>query len=255
MMNELVNEYYSKLASANQATGEDAAIAAHTPYFLKVAEANNIDVNALAQDEAAFASVWNETVKMASEEEEESDEEKAKREHAEKKASVEKLAQWDMQGRVMAQSFLDELNKVAAPEQLELPGVKEKGRLGKLVERGKDLAGKTKDLIKKHPYAAGGIAAGTAALGGGAAYLATRNRKKKASAFEVEAAKLASAYLINANYDESQVVDALNGVLSAGGPASENQLKIASADYENALIIRAHEYVESVGVPVDWSRV
>jgi len=103
--------------------------------------------------------------------------------------------------------------------------------------------------VKGNPGKAG-LAAGGAALLGGGAYLA--GRKKESSAFDVEAAKLASAYATSAGWD---AVDALNNVLAEGSLDSQNHLKIASADYDTGLRIRAHEYLEAVGIPVDWNQV
>lgn len=139
--------------------------------------------------------------------------------------------------------------KAHAPDNPNaLHGAKKPGKLTmlgrKVEEKAKDVAA----FAKKHKTTAA-IAAGALAAGAGAGALASR--KKEAGAFEVEAAKLAFE-LAQELYDNEQLADRLNEKLAEGG-LPENE-KLASADFETALAVRAHEYLEAIGVPVDWNQ-
>lgn len=272
---------------------EEQVKLAEAQLFAKLAKDQGIDLNAL--DAEDIQTLWDHVFsKEASEEEgeakeegesekepeeakkdEEEKKEAAAREHAVKVAHAEEEARAVQLGQVMAYSYVDTLDKIAAERAAAATdgdeGSKEASAMGKMMAardavkgavgkgkamagaaaaKGKEVGGKAADFAKAHPKSVGGAAAGAAAAGAGGAYLASR--KKQASALSpidelalVQAVKIAADAGLDAEVAEARV----NAVATLG---LEESSKLASK-LENQVEIRALEYLEAAGYPVQWN--
>lgn len=266
-MNALLAAQYNNAPAEKTASAEELQKEAQLEYFYKVAEANSIDLTQLSdqQLESLWSEVWDKVAEEEQKDSEEMEKEKAKKEHEEKRAHEELLKQADFIGRAAAHAMHDELQKLAAeagkPPQFQ-PAPK-KTLVGsapfkdprplsiKGKEKMKEVGKKVLEFAKKHKGTAA-VGAGALALGAGAGALASR--KKEASAFDVQAAKLAFEYGKEAYPNEVDSLAALlDEKLAEGG--IEEQNKLASFDFETAVHVRAFEFLESIGVPVNWSKV
>ena len=164
-MNDFLSAYYGV---GDQSVEQDAQM----EFFAKTAAQNGIDLSQLSSDQINY--LWDATFSKTAEDEETaaieeivenmSDEEKAElleelekeevaNEAAEEieqaKESMAKVAEADYLGRVMAHSYVDELDKFAAPAQLSTMGrLKELLRADKLRDMNTALhSSNRKDLI------------------------------------------------------------------------------------------------------------
>lgn len=158
-MDQFLAEYYG---TTKTASAEDYEAQASVELFMKVASDEGIDLSSMADEQVnALYSNW---VKAAAEEskkdeheehesEKEEKVEEAKKEHEEKKAAAEKVAEADFLGRVMAHSYVQELNKIAmGPTEagmrlrhMDFSGLGE--RAGKAISEGARSAGRSlKDI-------------------------------------------------------------------------------------------------------------
>lgn len=125
-LSNLINAHFAKTASDN----EEAEKLAEVELFTKLAEDNGIDLDQLSQDQVndlwyAFKTAGDEEPEKEKEEEKEDDDkkEKAKAEFAEKKEASMKIAESDELGRLMARSFMDEVQKLASGQAPTQPKV------------------------------------------------------------------------------------------------------------------------------------
>lgn len=195
------------------------------------------------------------------------------------------LAYFDRAGRQMAHAMMSELSAIKEAAELEAKeasasqAVKNLGQYAKY--KGKELAGKVTDskagkAVGKHlenvgkkvmnPVAKGGegamhpstakrIGAGAygagaaAAAGGTAAAVHHHNKKKESSAIDEMAVDTALKLAADGGYDVEQAGELLAGVVEA-----TESTKIASAStVEQAVEIRALEFLEAAGYPVQWN--
>lgn len=124
-LSELINAHFAKTAASN----EEAEKLAEVELFTKLASENGIDLDQLSQDQVnelwyAFKTAGDEEKEKEEKEEEKDDKkEKAKAEFAEKKEASMKIAESDELGRLMARSFMDEVQKLASGQAPTQPKV------------------------------------------------------------------------------------------------------------------------------------
>lgn len=128
-LSELINAHFAKTAASN----EEAEKLAEVELFTKLASENGIDLDQLSQDQVnelwyAFKTAGDEEKEKEEKEEEKDDDkddkkEKAKAEFAEKKEASMKIAESDELGRLMARSFMDEVQKLASGQAPTQPKV------------------------------------------------------------------------------------------------------------------------------------
>lgn len=125
-LSDLINAHFAKTAASN----EEAEKLAEVELFTKLAAENGIDLDQLSQDQVndlwyAFKTAGDEEPEKEKEEEKEDDDkkEKAKAEFAEKKEASMKIAESDELGRLMARSFMDEVQKLASGQAPTQPKV------------------------------------------------------------------------------------------------------------------------------------
>ena len=216
------------------AVQEDTAKEASVDLFMKLAADQNIDLGKMSDEQVS--ALYNNWVKAASEEEHEEHEkeekkehlehkvEEAKKEHEEKKAAAEKLAEADTLGRVMAHSFVAELRKVAAASEEE----KKHEKKHEHEEHHKEEHHEKKEMpafLKKH---------------------------KEASALDQLAAVRAIKLASENNFDAAEAEDKVSAVLTL--KLARESTKVASApNVQVATEIRALELLEAAGYPVTWS--
>lgn len=121
-MNEFLASYYGTAGAGEQVEStESAEKTAQVELFAKLASENGIDLDSLP--DAAVQQLWDATFsKTASDDNDEDDEDEDKKEKKaaaeaeflEKKAASEKIAEADFLGRVMAHSYVQELDKIAS---------------------------------------------------------------------------------------------------------------------------------------------
>jgi hypothetical protein len=260
-MSSMLGEIFgTKTAAAVTHTDEDVVKEASLQFFGALCAQEGIDVNQLSDEQATELFKVAMAIKEAKEEEgeeapkaekkeeggkappfgkkheageskekEEKEEKKeaAVAEWAEKRASAVKVAEAVAQGQIMAHAFVAELQKVAAQmngEQPAEPAASSQEKAAAIITAFNQM--KT----------AAPIAANTA----------TPN-------FDELAAVRAIDMLKQAEYDENLAFQRIQAVFTLGLAEST---KIASvADPDTALTVRAYEFCEAAGFPVDWSAV
>jgi hypothetical protein len=103
-------------------TSEDVEKVAQAEFFLKLAHKNGIDLNSLTDSQVN--ELWSATFSKTAEEEDKKEDdkekvEKAKEEHEKAKESAAKVAEAEMMGRVMAESYVNHLQKIASEGGLD----------------------------------------------------------------------------------------------------------------------------------------
>lgn len=271
-MNETLGEIFgTKAASVPSATTqEDVEKTAQIEFFTKLCQDKQLDVSLLSDTQV------NELFKTAMEmktaaDAEESPEAKAKKakedkakeaaaktasaaeaEYAEKRAAAKLAAEADTMGRLMAHAYVDELKKIAGqmpPQFAANAKGKEDGKSegkpeGKEDDKGdddkkkKEAAAKAAEIISsfestKHA-SLGTTPGGTPAL----------NEMAGNHAIEM---------LKSAGVNAEEAIARINAVHTLGVPDSTKIASAANADA--ALYVRALEYCEAAGYPVDWTQV
>lgn len=164
--------------------------------------------------------------------EEKKDEEKeaaARREWQEKKAAHADLMQADFMGRVMARSYVDELRKIAEAGGVPADAAKEEPKGEE--EQKKESQARADAIIAK---------------------LASQTQTSSTQGLDEKAAYHAIELLKSAGVTEDLAFARINAVHTLG---LGDSTKIASADsFERGLTLRALEYCEAAGFPVDWSQ-
>lgn len=126
-LSDLINAHFAKTAADN----EEAEKLAEVELFTKLAADNGIDLDQLSQDQVndlwvAFKTAGDEEPEKKEEKEDDDKDdkkEKAKAEFAEKKEASMKIAESDELGRLMARSFMDEVQKLASGQPPTQPKV------------------------------------------------------------------------------------------------------------------------------------
>lgn len=314
-----MNQWLAQMYGTNGAQEEETSKLANAELFAKLAAKNNIDLSSMSPEAIGelYAEVFpEEASKVASEssesseedEDEEKGEEKDDEEKSaaaaqywqEKRASQEKFAEADLMGRVMAHSFVQELESIKeAAGAKELAG-KALGVAKGVGERGAELLSGSKlkslkgtaeaaasraakhkgggyaspsaskalkQLYGEKAHKAGkaatseakkvwGTRAGVAGGVGGAGALAASGKGEKtagAEAFEEMAAVYAIEMAKEGGYDADEAFTRVNAVYTLGLEESEKIAAVQSAD--DALHVRALEYLEQAAYPVNWEEV
>jgi hypothetical protein len=229
-----MNEYLAQLYGTPGApTEEDQEKVAQAELFAKLAADNNIDLNNLTDDqigdlwegtfgkeamgdkaEEATADEYADKVEEKEKKKNEATEkamaeeqkEGAAHEFLEKKAAQDKLAEADYLGRVMAHSYVQELQKIAAAEE-----------------------GAPEEKVAEEQTAS----SSTSSIDG----LAVQ-----------EAVKIAAA----SDYDAQEAIDRINAVATLG--INESTKIAAASSPEEAVQVRALEFLEAAGYPVEWNQ-
>lgn len=260
MSQELGNIYGTTKQASAEPTPEDREKLAQADFFMNMCKEGGIDPKALT--DAQIDKLWK--VAMDAKEEadkgkspfppkkdEKKDEEKeaaARREYAEKRAAAEKIAEADSMGRIMAHAYVDELKKIAEAGKTAAfpPGFVPGGGKGgeeKKEEKGEKKEEKEDEKKKESQARAEALIA----------RLSKEAGVSTTAALDEKAAYLAVDLLKSVNVDEKIAAAKINAVLTLGVPEST---KIAMAQgYEAALQVRALEFCERAGFPVDWSKV
>ena len=124
-LSDLINAHFAKTAASN----EEAEKLAEVELFTKLAADNGIDLDQLSQDQVndlwvAFKTAGDEEPEKEEKDDDKDDKkEKAKAEFAEKKEASMKIAESDELGRLMARSFMDEVQKLASGQPPTQPKV------------------------------------------------------------------------------------------------------------------------------------
>lgn len=269
-----------------QRLGPDAANdlekTAQFEHFIKVAQYQNVPLHTMTEEQVGqLYEQFTANVKAAAEAPEESDEdkekrelvEKARKEHAEKTASVKIAEEYREMGREMARGFradmLEAQSKEAmvsgrraseAAKAVAEKAVNEVTKKPSFLDRATPAVlgaiHKTEDAVRAHPgRAAGAAVAGTAALAGGAAAahhaMKDKDEKKEGSAdvgaYELTAANVALDFIANAGWDAKEASARLNAVLTLGLPEYETSKTAALQSFEAGIETRALEYCLAAG--------
>jgi hypothetical protein len=272
-VNEFLAQFYkTKTAGAgqqseqpaNQETEKRAAV----ELFAKLAAKNNIDLSAMSQDQVGelFAQVFpEEAAKLAGDmpfpfqkkdegkkeeggekpkdegkkEEKKDDEEKkaaAAGYFADKVAFKEKFAEADLMGRVMAHAFTQELQSIKTAQA------------GEKVEEAKEEAKEKKEEKKEEAKEKESAAKPSPVL-----LQKTANQQAQQRAFEELAVKHAVEIAKQANFDSDQAASLVGAVYTLGLAESEKTAQVQ--DVDSAIHVRALEYLERAGYPVNWEEV
>lgn len=166
----------------------------------------------------------------------------------EKRAAATKVAEADAMGRIMAHSFVAELNKIAADGGgFPFPPKKDGEEKGEKKD-GKD---EEKGEKKKEASSAEKAAALVAAFQSKTAGAASVSGASTMPNFDERAAYAAIDMLKQAGFDADEAFAKVNAVYTLG---LKESVKVASAPDINAgLEIRALEICEAAGFPVNWA--
>lgn len=231
--------------------------------------------------------------KKDEDEDDEKKKESAAREHATKLAFAREMEQADQLGRHMAHCYIDELNKVGSAlmaqqggAQTETPAAdpkeasarefigkardaakkgadhvigalsKDRGKFPKaLGQHGPDIShvrrmGRAAEAFGKEHGKATAIGAGAAAASGAAGFAAGRHGKKKeGSALDELALEAAVKIASDGGFDPEEAATKVVGIHMQG---LEESTKVA-ATLEQQIEVRALEYLEAAGYPVQWA--
>ena len=244
----------NKLASA-----EDHQRQAEAELFLGLCKSAGIDPKHLTDDQVN--ELWKAASAESKAEEKKEDKKKeeaekkaaaATQEWQEKRAMAEKVAEADALGRIMAHSYVDELQKIAAANKVaEFPPQFMKGKKDdkgeEKMEGGKPEGKKDEkeedEKKKESQDRANALIAKLAGIKSGSS--STPNLDEQAAAHAVEMLKAAG-------HDVKVASDRIGAVATLG---LQESAKIASAaSAEQALTVRALEFCEAAGYQVDWSK-
>lgn len=265
-LSEIFGTNTKEASAAPAPTAEDLAKEAQVNFFAELCAEKQIDVSQL--DNAQVNELFKVAMEMkAAKDNENSPEEKAKKdkakeeakekeasaavlsaaeqEYQEKRAAAVKVAEADAMGRIMAHAYIDELKKLAG----EMPPAFA-AAMGKKEEKGeKKEDGDEDDKEKKKKEASARAAALVSEFEktktAGAAPAGTPSLDEVAGNRAIDLLKTAG---VNADL----AVARINAVHVLGVP---DGTKVASAaSLEEAVHVRALEYCEAAGFPVDWAQ-
>jgi len=160
----------------------------------------------------------------------------------------------------------EESKEAAMPEHLAKALGKVRGAAGHVAGKAKEVAGKGKELAGKAEWHARGAASkatnfakehkghaaagGAAAAAGGAGFAAGRmGKKKEGSAIDQAAIELGIKIAFEGGLDPEEAADRLMAVQVLGSPESTKM----GSTLEQHLHIRALEFLEAAGYPVEWT--
>jgi hypothetical protein len=244
-MNQILAEFYKTNGAEKTASAEDHEKAAQYELFTKIAQSNGIDIGALsdAQVQELYEKTFSKTAgemppqfakgkadgkEEGKKEEKEEIEEAAKKEHEEKKASAEKLAEADFLGRVMAHAYVNERQKIAEDRTTKTAGING------------SATGEWKVELPK-------VASAIDTLAMTRAFDIVREHNAAATEYNKTAAADKKATLV----DEKDAATKIAAVHTKGLGES---MKVASAvDHKAAVEVRALETLEAAGFPVEWT--
>lgn len=270
-ISEVLADAYATGGTPKVASAEDLEKNAQLEYFMALTKKANIDLTQM--DDKQIDQLWKTAFENGAppfppaaapagppappsappkeekkeEEKEKKDEEKkeeekeaaARKEYAEKRAMSEKLAEADAMGRVMAHSYVDELRKISAKLASEgappppPPAAEEKK------EEKKEEEKKEASLLERLRKVASQGAAPAAVSS------TTANLDTFAGNYAIDLLK-------QAGVDEQVAVSRINAVHTLG--VGESTKVASSASFEQAVHLRALEYCEAAGFPVDWNK-
>lgn len=220
-MNQYLASYFGNTVSSAPSS-EDLEKSAQADLFMKLAAANNVDLEQLNDEQ--LSQLWSATFSKEAEmappfgkkdekDDDEDKKDKAKEELAEKKAEAEKFAEAEKMGQIMAHSYVAELRKIAEAVQEE----------------------EKKAAAASAPAALPEIA-------------------KLGSAVDQLAAKSALEKAASAGWDATEAAGRINAVLTLGlGESEKIAAQAATLDVETATEIRALEFLQAAGYPVTWN--
>jgi hypothetical protein len=271
-MDKFLAEYYGTAEATKTAAAqaEDLEKQASVELFMKLASDQKIDLSKMP--EADVQKLYDNWVKAASapaagtaatpapavektaEEKEKEEKEKkleeAKKEHEEKKAQSEKVAEADFLGRVMAHAYCQELRSIAEKTAAApaAPAVKTAEEEKKEKEDKEDKEKAEKD---KHEPPKGGDEHHEE----GKHHMppAFMEHLKHASALDKVAGERAYELASQAGIDPVLAFSKVAGVINLG-LLKETSEKVASANFADAIGIRALELLEKAGYPVTWNK-
>jgi hypothetical protein len=288
-MDSFLGEMYGTNKTASAASQEDFEKEASVQLFMKLASEQDIPLGDMPDEDVArlYATWVDKTAEFPPKKEgkgEDEDEGKkheeketrAKEEHEEKKAAAEKVAEADFLGRVMAHAYVQELQKIAGAEaegekEAAMPEALAKGlakargvgagAFKKVVGKGPamaahDVGEKVREGAKavgehvsrnRGKYEAGG---GAALLAGGAA---AGRKSKEGSAIDELAAERAVYMAHEGGWDAEQAGRKIASVIELG-LVGESVKIAAAADADEAVGIRALEFLEAAGYDVTWNQ-
>lgn len=270
-------------------SAEDLSKTASIELFAKLAADQNIDLNAMTEDQVQ--TLYNDVMgKQASDDEEDKDKgalkdiknlekhekKEIKDDEEEKKAAAEaefavqqewtqKQAEADYLGRVMAHAYVNELNSIKeASEQTETKEAGFKDLMNKAKEHGGKHLENVGKKTMKHVGRTGGAEGaanpttakrvGAGAYGAGAAAAggaaAASKKKKEASAIDQLALDAAVKLASDNGWDAEEAAERVYAVSVLG--LGESQKIAAAQDTDGAVHIRALEYLEAAGYEVSW---
>lgn len=280
-VNEFLNQHYSTTAPSIEKTAGELSDDSKIAIFAKIAAENGINLLDGSVDDAKLEDLFNETFAKEAgemppqfakknekkEPDEEGDEKKkaekdekekkaaAEAEFLQKKAAQERFEESDFCGRVMAHSYVNEMRKIAATcVQVEAAVVDKtaaaapteslRDRLLKIASKD-DKPEEKKDEKKDDDKD-----------GKKEKSLPPWMKDKEASAFEQVAVEHAMSLLADHNktaeqaFDIKVAADRLAAVATLG--LSETEKVASAANAEIGTHIRALEYLEAAGYPVNW---
>lgn len=219
------------------ATQEDTTKVAEMELFCKLASENGIDLSQLNDDQ--ITELYNGTfgkeasAEQASAQPQEPEQDKvaaaAEAEFNQQKEWREKVAECDKLGRIMAHAYVQELNNIKEASDKtagDMPPQFMGG--GKKDEEDKGDKEDKKDESKSE-----------------------EDSDKEASAIDTLAAKKAVELAKEAGLDAELAAKRVDAVLTLGGPAASEKVASAS-NLQETVHIRALEFLETAGYPVNW---
>jgi hypothetical protein len=246
-MTELLGSVYGTAGHSD----EDRDKRAQAEFFTNLCKQGGIQIEHLTDDQVKR--LW----KVAMEEmdkgepekkedkKKEGEEEKsaaARREWQEKRAAAEKIAEADALGRIMAHAYVAELRKIA--EEAEK---KDKGEVPPQF-----LKEESKGDDKKEDKGEGEKKESQARAEHLLARLGKTAQASSTTSLDELAAEHAVELLKGAGMDAELARSRVGAVYTLGLGEST---KIASAEsFERAIVLRALEFCEAAGAPVDWSK-
>ncbi len=208
------------------ATAEDQEKVASVELFTKLAAQEGINLNNLDDDQ--LGELWDHTFSKQAEDAPAEEDEQAKvaaaaqAEFDSSQEWSEKVAECDKLGRIMAHSYVQELNKIAADQE------------------GTDGEGKKCPDCGKEDCTCPAADKGN-----------DKGDDKEASAIDQLAGRHAVELAKEAGFDEAMAIERISSVMTLGLCAPSE--KTASAEsVEETIHIRALEHLETAGFPVTW---
>lgn len=268
-MNEFLAQYYGTNGAVSNAESEKTAAAAEAAeqekvaMFAKLAKQNGIDLSQYTDEQldemytSTFKTAGELPPQFAKKEDKKEDKGDEKKEEEEKKAAaaveesrLEKQAQEaDYMGRIMAHAYVNEMRKIASAAEQTTTQAPEK--TASIRERLLKLAGEDKPEEKKEEKKDGDKDKGDKPLP------PWMKDKEASAALDNQAVEQAFNLLQEYNktagdnaFDVKVAAERLSAVHTLGLSSQEKVASVQNA--EQASYVRALEYLEAAGYPVNW---